>query len=682
MQGSDLSPGLVPGMDATGPTPAEDALRAYARAAINDAKQYVDDEIGPKRAKATKYYFGEKFGNEEPGRSQVVLTDVRDTVQAILPSLMRIFFGSERVVEFVPKGPEDVDAAEQATDYVNHIITKDNPGFEIIYAAFKDALVRKTGIIKWWWDESVSVQTHKFSGLTEEAVAALLQEADVEVVEHSQEMAAEGQPTHSLTVRRTKRKGRPCIAAVPPEEFLINRKARSKDDSLIVVHRTDKTRSDLIAMGYDAAELDGLSFRSDLFLSEERQARNKGVDFKDSTEDHEANNVITYYECWLRFDMDGDGIAELMRVCMASDRLLHHESVDEVPFAVFCPDPEPHTFFGLSMADYTMDLQLIKSVVVRNVLDSLAQSIHPRTAVVDTQVNMQDLLNNEVGGIVRMRQPGMVQPLAQPFIGQQAFPLIQYLDEIRESRTGMSKASMGLDADALQSTTRAAVTATVSAAQQHIELIARIFAETGFKDLCTGLLKLVTRHQDQARMVRLRNEWVPIDPRSWDTDMDVAINVALGYGTADERIQTLMAIAAKQEQVMQTAGFDNPLVDPFNLHHTYTKILELSGWKDTHKFFNDPSEYEPPEPKPDPTEMMMQVQMEDIRAGMAVKAAQLELEKQKIALEQDFKRDELDADILLRKRDMELKYKTQVDVAELRASNAGLRPEAAEVAAA
>jgi len=679
VQGSYLSPGE----DTYGPSEAPESeeerearLLSFVRHAVSDAEQFVDDELAPERALATKYYLGEQFGNEEDGRSKVVLTDVRDTVQAIMPSLMRVFFGSERVVEFVPHGPEDIAAAEQATDYINYVVTKDNPGFETFYAAFKDALVRKTGIIKWFWDDRRKVSTHTFSNLDQMAVAALLQEPDVTVVESSQDPAT---GLYSLTLRREKKIGRPAICAVPPEELLVNRKARSLQDALVVTHRTDKTRSELVAMGYSEDDLATLSFRSELLTNEERLARQAGVDFNDSSEDTSANNVITYYESWLRYDFDGDGIAELMRVCLASNQLLHYEPADEVPFAIFCPDPEPHRFFGLSMADYTMDLQLIKSTVFRNMLDSLAQSINPRVAAVEGQVNMQDLLNNEVGGIVRMRAPGMVQSLDMPFVGQAAFPMLAYLDEIREQRTGMSKASLGLDADALQSTTKAAVSATVSAAQQHIELICRIFAETGMKDLFRGLLRMSVRHPEVQRMVRLRNEWVQVDPRAWDADMDVTVNVALGYGTNEERISVLMGVAAKQEQVMQVAGFDNPLVGAENLFYTYGKILELSGYKDVSRFFRDPAQYEPPPPQPDPAQMLAELQMEQMRADMAVKGAELDIKKRQIALEQDFKRDQLDADIILRSRELEMKYQQAVDVEKIKAELTATRADVATI---
>jgi hypothetical protein len=468
---------------------------------------------------------------------------------------------------------------------------------------------------------------------------------------------------HDCTVKRTRKKQKVTICAIPPEEFLINRTARMGEISTwrYVEHRAEKTKGELVALGYDPEDINWAQERS-LEFSQERLARNPSSLTYGSDEKR-----VLYRECWVRYDLDGDGIDELLRVCVAGNELLHVEPTDDIPFAIFCPDPEPHTFFGLSEADKTMDLQEQKSFVMRNVFDSLAQSIHPRVAVVEGQVNMSDVLNNETGAVVRMRAPGMVQPLDMPFVGQQAFPVIDYLDRIKEQRTGINMASQGLDADVLQSTTKAAVDATVRGAQSRMELIARIFAETGMKRLFTGILKLITKRQDAPRTIRLRNNWVPMDPRAWDATMDVSVNVGIGDGTTEERIAFLGGIAGKQEQILQLAGMDNPLVSPVNLYNTYGKMLELAGWKDKSMFFTDPQTWEPPPPEPDPAQMLAQLQMEEIRGKMAVETEKLRLERERSAWEEDFKRDELDAEIILRSREMEMKYDQAVDVEEIKA---------------
>lgn len=667
----------------------EDDLHGIVSAEIDDAVDYVDDVISPQRATAGEYYKGEPFGNEEEGRSQVVSMDVRDTVQAIMPSIMRVFFSASNVVEYAPNGPEDVQSAEQATEYVNYCLTRDNNFFNVCYSSFKDALIRKNGIMKIWWDEEKNVETIDYTGLDEQSFTVLVSDPDVELrdveIETSETetvgpdgmmMMSQTPATYSCTVVRTTTKGRVAVASVPPEEFLIDRQAKSLEEAEFVGHRRYVTVSDLVKMGYDLDEIEDLGYETteDFNGNEEAFDRNPDATILGAGRTDLASRKIEYIEAYLYVDMDGDGIAELRRVCVGGSayRILHNEPCDHIPFVDFCPDPEPHTFFGMSIADVVMDIQLIKSNILRNMLDSLAQSIHPRTAVVEGQVNLEDVMNTEVGGIIRMRAPGMVQPFSQPFVGQAAFPMLQYMDELRENRTGISKAAAGLDANALQSSTRAAVAATVTAAQQHIELICRIFAETGMKSLFKKALYLVTTYQDAPRMVRLRNQFVPIDPRVWDANMDVLVNVALGTGTNEEKLAFLAQIAQKQEMLIQQGGVqNNPLVDLGQYRNTLAQMLALAGFKDPNMFFKDPATQPPPPPPPppppSPEEILAQVQAQSIQADIQKKAAELELEREEMLRKDDRERDKIDADVMLRAAEIEAKYNTQVNTASIQA---------------
>lgn len=663
---------------------SEEELENIVRAEIDDAQEYIDDVISPERALAGQYYKGEPFGNEEEGRSQVVSMDVRDTVQAIMPSIMRVFFAAQNVVEYAPNGPEDVANAEQATDYVNYCLTRDNNLFVECYSTFKDALIRKNGIMKVWWDEDETVETHEFSGLDEAAFSVLQSDPDVEIKDveisygETAVMTPEGMmmqetpATYECTVLRRKKTGRLRVQSVPPEEFLIDRRARSIETAEFVAHRRYVTVSDLVAMGYDFDEVENLGFETldDFEGNQETFDRNPQATVQITGRTDIPSRKVLYIEGYLYADMNGDGIAELCRVCVAgtANKLLHWEPCDFIPFVDFCPDPEPHTFFGMSVADVTMDIQLIKSNIMRNTLDSLAQAIHPRTGVVEGQVNIEDVMNTEVGGIIRMRAPGMVQPFAMPFVGQQAFPMLQYMDEVRENRTGISKAASGLDANALQSSTRAAVAATITAAQQHIELICRIFAETGMKGLFKKSLQLITKNQDAPRMVRLRNKFVPIDPRVWDANMDVVVNVAIGVGSNEEKMAFLGQIAQKQEALMQMGA---PLATMQNYYNTLSQMMALAGYKDPSIFFNDPSMMPPPPPPappgPTPEEMLAQVQMEAIRADIQKKAAELELQREEMLRKDDRERDKLDADLMIKAAEIEAKYGAQVNTANIEA---------------
>jgi len=663
---------------------SEEELQNIITAEIDDAQDYIDDVISPERALAGQYYKGEPFGNEEEGRSQAISMDVRDTVQAMMPSIMKVFFAANNVVEFAPNGPEDIDSAQQATDYVNYCLTRDNNLFNECYSTFKDALIRKNGIMKVWWDTEKDVTTHYFTGLDEATFSVLQADVNIEVkdveitygemmVETPMGMMGQTQPaTYDCTVVRTVEKGRLCVQSVPPEEFLIDRRARSIETAEFVAHRRYVTVSDLVKMGYDFDEVQDLGYETldDFEGNEEAFDRNPQAFVQITGRTDTTSRKVLYIEGYVYVDMDGDGIAELCRVCVAgtANKILHYEPCDFIPFVDFCPDPEPHTFFGMSIADVTMDIQLIKSNILRNTLDSLAQSIHPRTGVVEGQVNLEDVMNTEVGGIIRMRAPGMVQPFTMPFVGQQAFPMLQYMDELRENRTGISKAAAGLDANALQSSTRAAVAATITAAAQHIELICRIFAETGMKGLFKKSLQLITKNQDAPRMVRLRNTFVPIDPRVWDANMDVVVNVALGTGSNEEKMAFLGQVAAKQEMLMQMGA---PLVDMQGYYNTLAQMMALAGYKDPTVFFKDPAMMPPPPPpappQPTPEEMLSQVQMEAIRADIQKKAAELELQREEMLRKDDRERDKLDADMMIKAAEIEAKYGAQVNTANIEA---------------
>ena len=657
---------------------AED-IQAFISAAVTDAVDYIDEEVAPDREQALRFYRGEPFGDEEQGRSQYVSRDVHDTIKAILPSLMRTFFGSENVVEFKPQGPEDTDAASQATDYINWIVTQDNPGFLTIHSALKDALVQRTGVIKYWWDESATEQAEQYTGVSQMTAAMLSQDEDLEIREAVERVDDNGEPVFDLSVAKRSDGGRARLAAVPPEEFLIDRNARSIDSAMVVAHRTDKTMSELVALGFDSDVIER-HLGTDTLQSNSERVEREGDQTHDSFGE-DSQRTALYTEVWARADRDGDGIAELRKYCTIGPnyKILFSEPATEAPFADFTPDPEPHRFVGSSSADQVMDLQRLKSSITRKMNDSLAQSIHPRAGVVEGQVNMDDALNNETGALIRMRTPGAYQPFETPFVGQQAFPVLEYLDQVKESRTGIKEGTKGLNGEQMQSSTRLAVEATVEAAQQQLELVARVFAETGFRRLYRGLLGLVQRNQDRSRVIRLRGEWVEIDPRSWNAGMDVEVNTALGTGTNSDKLGRLSAIEQMQRGLLSELGPRNPLVTLGQYSHTLRKMTELAGFKDPSQFFNDvPLDFQPPAPEPEPTaeDKLAEVQREEIRANIEKKAAELEIERDKLArederareklrMDDDRTRDKNETDMMLRATEIEAQHGVEVNIDDL-----------------
>lgn len=670
---------------------SETNLEAIVSGELMDCVRYIDLEIGGARALATSYYRGDPLGDEEEGRSKVISMDVRDTVISLMPQLMRIFFSSEKIVEYTPETPAEVEMAQQATDYADYIVQRDNEGFKVIYSAIKDALVRKSGFVKYWWNENEEVHTENYTGLDDNAVALLMQdnegvELEIEAsypmpgAQPEPMMGPDGQPmldemgqlmmgpvplVHDVRIKRRITKGKISIQAMPPEEFLIDRRARSMKDALVVAHRSMKTVSELVSMGYDEDDMRQFVTSNELDTNIEyitRQPLARAIGGFDSF--NPALGRVLYIEAYAKVDFDGDGIAELRKVCMAGPtyKLLHHEPVDHMPFAIFECDPEPHAFFGLSVADVTMDIQRIKTHLMRGMLDSLAQSINPRMAIVEGQVNIDDVLNNEVGAIIRQRAPGMAQQLETAFVGGAAMPVLDYMDMVKEARTGMSKASMGLDADALQSTTKAAVNATISAGQGQVELLARVLAE-GMKQLFKGILFLIVQNQDKPRMIKLRDKWVEMDPRTWNANMDVSVNVALGTGTTETKMAMLGQIAQKQEQILQQLGPSNPVVSVGQYVNTLRQMTELSGFKDSSKYFNElPIDFtfEMPQ-KLSPEEVLAQAQAKAVEADVAKKAAELEIKRDNDMMIDARERERISGDQVLKRYELELKYSTDIN---------------------
>jgi hypothetical protein len=649
---------------------ANDEFMSALQSEIEDAKAYIDTDIGPGRVLATKYFNYELFGNEEEGRSKVVSPDVRDTCIAFLPDLLRIFLGPEHVAEFEPRGEEDVAEAEQATDYVSYILKNDNPGFMVFYSAFLDGLVRKNGFVKYWWDETEKVETYQLTGVDPLALEMLAaaEGCEYEITSEKEGVDEQGQPLTLVDATATKRTkdGRVKLSAVPVEEIIVCRDARSWDTARYVGHRSSKTLDEIVAMGFDRKEVEEhASPMESLEWNEERQARNPYGEM--GTADVAPKFEIV--ESYFRYDYDGDGVAELRKVItIGNHELLNEPFSTSAPFADFSPYPEPHTFFGDSVADTVMDIQRVKSALWRNILDSAAGSIHPRTVAVKNQCDMQSVLNTEVGAVVVESAPNMVRELVKPFIGKEMLPLLDYQDSARENRTGVSKAAAGLDPDALQSTTKDAVAATISGKNAMVGLVARVFAETGMRRVFQGVLELITAHQDRARMVKLRNQWVPVNPSVWEASRNVIINVAVGTGTQEERLTTLKEVALHQASVIETHGLSNPLVGLPELRYTLGKILEMSGFKDTTKFYKEvPADYEPPPQPQGGNDPLIQAQVEVAKAEIQAKMFDSQLKEVEARRKDDRERDRNEMEFWLKAREIELKYQTKLDEAEIKA---------------
>ena len=649
-----------------------------------DAVNYYDTEYSLDRAETLDYYLGEPFGNEVENRSQVVATEVSDTIEYIMPQLMKVFQSTDSFARFVARQPEDVAEAQQATDLVNYVINNDNNGFVNIYNWFKDALLFKVGVLKVFWDENIQTVEESYQNLSEDELTLLIDDEDVEVVSQSEneigfvpddaevEDADAEVPlivSYDVEIKRRKNSGRTKIMNVPPEEFLFSRRAVSLETADFVAHRSSMKVGDLVDMGYDYDTVLSKSGYNEIDNEAEVQQRFQQVEAGTRTE---SKNDPTMHEClvneiYIRADYDGDGIPELRRVfCIGEENfVLENEAFDHIPFCLVSPILMPHRMVGRSVAEMVKDLQLIKSTILRQLLDNMYLTNNSRVGVVEGQVNLEDLLSARPGNIVRMRAPGMVQPLAVPQIGNAGFNMLEYIDQVRDQRTGFSKASLGIDPKALQSTTAQAVSSTIQGAQLKTEMIARVFAETGCKDLAKIVLLLCRKHMSKSRIIRIRNEYVDVDPRGWDHEFDISVEVGLGNGKEDEKMAMLLQVAAKQEQLIQTLGMDNPIVKPSQYVTTLAKIIEMAGFKDTQQFFNSAQQIDEilaekqqaaaqAQNPAGMAQMQTDIERQKLEAEIALKREEMlleiELEREKIQQQLALRREELAAELELRRQ--------------------------------
>ena len=681
----------------------ENKLKGILDSEIENAIGFVDTETTEARRKALTYYNREPYGNEVEGRSSIVTGEVAEVVDGALPQLLRIFTQSDELVRFEPKGQGDEEAAKQATDYCNLVFFNDNEGVILMHNWFKDALLQKNGIVKYWWEDSEDPIKEKYKDLNEEELTMLLSDGQMEIVsqEVNEVASASVDPTgmilppvysYSVVVKKKKEAGRVKIECVPPEEFLISKRDKDIKSSRFCAHRVMLSRSDLIAAGYSKDVVDNLPSYSDLTYTPERIARYERGEMPDETQSLDFSmQEIEVYECYIRTDVDGDGMAELLKVTYAGmSEILDKEEVDHIPFASICPIPMPHKFFGQSLADRAMDIQLIKSTITRQILDNLYLTNMPRMTAIDGQVNMDDLLTVAPNGVVRMKSQGAVQALTVPPTAAQSFPMLDYMDQVLQKRSGVTQTSQGLDANILQNTTATAIAAMQQAGSGRLEMIARIFADTGVKDLFSGIFHLLCKYQDKERVIRLRGKYVSVDPRNWKTNYDLSINVGLGTGNKEQQMAMAAMVLQKQEQILGTQGYANPLVTVGQYRSTLGRFIEAAGYKDSNEFFKEISPEldaqisQPPPPQQAPVDPAVQAYMAQTQAqiqgdqakiqaqiqGDQVKAqADIQLAREKAAAEIQLARDKAAAQLELKAAEFEAENRFKT--AELMAKGMG-----------
>jgi hypothetical protein len=665
----------------------QEELKALCADEINNAIGYLESDTVQERADAMNYYFRDKYGTEVEGRSQVVTGEVAEAVDGALPQLIRVFTSCEDAVRFEPTKDGEEPLADQASDMANWVFYKDNDGFLILHNWFKDALLQKVGVVKAYWEEKKDTIKEKYKGLTDDELAMIMQTGEWEITKQVTDIVIGidgfAYNTHNVTIERIQDDSRIAVENVPPEEFLISKRAKTIEDSPFTAHRRMIARGDLIAMGYEKSIVDTIPAGDRLEYSPERLARfgrDEMPDYAQSTD--LSMEEVEIFECYIKVDTNDNGLLELRRVIIGGEQILSNEECDYVPFHSVCPIPIPHKFFGQSLADRTMDLQLTKSTILRQMLDNLYLTNNARVTAVEGQVNLDDLLTSTAGGVIRVKNPQAVNQLTVANTAGQSFPMMEYLDGVQAKRTGVSDLQQGLDANVLQNTTATAVAAMMQQSAGKLELMARIFAETGVKSLFRGILHLLCKYQNQAKTIRMRGKWVSYDPREWSDLYDVSINVGLGNGNRQEQIAMLQMIMAKQEEIIGKYGANNPLVTVTQYRSTLGRMIEMAGFKDTTSFINDitpeveqqimqQASQPPADPTSEAAQLYAKVEADKAQLTAQTNQAKLQLDREQMQvdnarkeLEMQQKQMQMEGDYRIKEaelqlKQMELEIKTQ-----------------------
>lgn len=629
---------------------------------------FRDDEIAKIQKNNLDRYHGIKYGDEEEGRSQVVSHDVAEGIDETMPDILDLFLSNDKTVEFVPENEDDVEIASLATDVVSHIFWQENDGLTILHDFFKDGLIQINGFIKVWWEESEERVRETYENLSILQLALFEDDDDVEILEHDEEdfepetedIAAEYSDgkTHTITIQRSAARGRVRVAAIPPEEILIAPLSRSIAETPYLNHRAEKSISDIISEGL-ASEEDALKLSGDDGDAQDRKEHRHKNESDDEVPESDLTREVWVNEEYVRADFDGDGFAELRKVIRVGDDILFNEEISEIPIETFTPKPMPHKIYGVAMADDLTDVARIKTVVTRGLLDSLYLHLNPRKYINERAIGentIDDLTTDRIGAIVRINGRPAEEMVDQsiPFVGKAGFETLEYFDRVGERRTGISNLSRGLPDEALSDNATTTVKL-MAQSERRKKLIGR-FAAEAFGRVCKLILKTAVRHQDFTKIIRLRDEWVTIDPRTWNISMDVQINVGLGNASFEEKFQNQSFVMGLVRE-----AFENGVTGYDKLHNAVSDVLEVMGLHDMSRYFTSPEKFEPPEQPP--TDNEVKIQIETMKAEKAQETAKAKIQSNE----------------KLRLKEMELEFKIEMQKAEIEGFKIGVGLESKQL---
>ena len=653
---------------------ADSEVIAILNSQIDNAQGSDLSSIETQQANALDYYYGDKsIIDTEDGESSIITREVLESVEREIGRQLKVFTSGDRTIQFDPENAEDEEQAAQETDFINYVFNKENNGFKITHDWIKSALLEKNSYVKVWINEEEEYEVETYSGLNDMELEFVMAQEGAEAIEHDSVTATDEQGIpvmlHDIKIRTKSTKKQVKIIVVPNEEIGIARShyELSVKDAPFVYHKpTNMTVSDLIEAGFNKDIVRMLPSRTDnentLTNSRASDADNDR-DFNEEADD--SMREVEVFECYIRMDYDGDGIAELRKITISGNKVLENEECDFIPFAVICPLPMAHKHIGLSYADLVMPLQDVKIVLMQQMLTNLYLTNSPEREIVEGQVNIDDLLTSKSGSLKRVKTPNMIRDLTVPFTAGQSMPMLDIVDGMIESRVGRTQP---LDPNVLAQSTAGAFAMGTEQDNQLSEKLARIFAETGFRDMFLMIHELVIKHYDQESTVKLRGKYVQINPTEWKKRYNMSIVVGLGTGNKDKEIGQLMQVIKDQKEHLMSGS---PLVTMQNNYNAYNDLIEASGLKDASKYYTDPSSPEAQQaaqakaqepPQPDANMVM-------IEANKAIEDQKAQLVQQKQQSEAFFKKQEQGLKAReIAVREVEAGVKTELEVARLEQS--------------
>ncbi len=617
---------------------SDDDFKSLVTKRRDAALEHLEGSRRADRIEAMELYRGDNmtiYGNSGDGLSTVVSRDFMEAVESVLPGLIKPFVAGDETVRFEPTGPEDEEGAKQATEYINYLFQNHNDAVRVVYDFAKDGMMFRLGVAKVVHETVTDKVMESYSGLGPVELQALEADKDHEIV--GDIVFDEAAGTFEVKCSKAVERATYRVYVIAENEFLFEGRLATMDEGRFFGHRATKPIGDFIAMGLPKDKV--LKVKSGDGETDEEDDRFAGdPDRDESGEDSDIARLVTIDECYVRCDYEGTGALGWRKVFLGAegDEIILNEEVDDHPYEVWTPIPLPHKLVGMSFYDITKDIQMQKTALVRETMNAIYLANRPQREVVEGQVNFEDLLNPEIGGLVRVKAPGMVREIATGGEGviQQSLAMVEHLDGIREQRTGSTRYNQGMDANSLNKTATG-ISIIQNASTQRQELIARHLAE-GMKGIFRKLLGLVMRHADKKEVIRLRGKWIEMDPKDWKAGYDMSVAVGLGTGNREQQIGQLQEMLLLDEKIIQLqGGLQGPILTEANVYEKLKRLVEAMGMKGVENYYTDPAaddaEPQPEEAAPDP--------MAEARAQ-----AEVEIEKARIKAASDVKIAEIGAE--------------------------------------